>query len=61
MQATVERVIRSFMKQPMAGHAGSEVHDGAQQEATQFAAQLLENYKSQLAQRGCKAEPTQQG
>ncbi len=62
MQAAVERVIRSFiMKQPMAEDASTEIHDGAKVEAMQFAAQLLDNYKSQLAQRGCEPDTAQQG
>ena len=47
MQAAVERVFRSFtLKQP-ALHEAADSRD----DATDFAAQLLNNYKTQLLQR----------
>ena len=63
MQAAVERVIRSFgLKQPMSDDSGAAMHDGAAQDhATQLAAQLLENYKGQLARRGSNNGGSQQG
>jgi hypothetical protein len=48
MQAAVERVLRSFtLKQPMPNRS----LDAVQDDATQFAAALFDNYKAQLAQR----------
>jgi hypothetical protein len=61
MQAAVERVIRSLsLKQPM--HDGSSMmRDSDNQVATQLAAQLLENYRDRLAQRGGRPDNAQQG
>ena len=48
MQAAVDRVIRNLTpRQPVPPKAA----DDAQEDATHFAGQLLENYKSLLAQR----------
>lgn len=61
MQAAVERVIRSLsLKQPMHG-ASSMMQDSENQVATQLAAQLLENYRDQLAQRGGRPDTVRQG
>ncbi len=61
MQAAVDRVIRSFFpKQPMSDELGAMMHDGAADgPAMQLAAQLLENYKIQLAQRSRTDNPQQ--
>ena len=48
MQAAVERVMRSFtLKQPMPNEATEALQD----DAAQFAGQLLQNYRAQLEQR----------
>jgi hypothetical protein len=59
MQAVVDRVIRSFMskhpislRDPMSDGQSKAVRD----DATEFARQLLENYKGQLAQRDLKPD-----
>jgi hypothetical protein len=52
MQAIVDRVIRAFaFKHPVSDAEAKLVR----QEATDFAAELLENYKSQLALRTLRA------
>jgi hypothetical protein len=52
MQAIVDKVIRAFAFK----HPGSEAEGKlARQEATDFAAELLENYKNQLARRTLRA------
>ena len=52
MQAIVDKVIRVFtLKHPVFDDEAKRVR----QEATDFAAELLENYKSQLAQRTLRA------
>lgn len=52
MQAIVDKVIRAFaFKHPASDAEGNP----ARQEATDFAAELLENYKSQLARRSLRA------
>ena len=62
MHTAVERVIRSFShKQPVQDAASSEERHGEQQHATQFAAQLLENYRDQLAERSRFAGTSRQG
>ena len=62
MHTAVERVIRSFShKQPVQDAASSEDRHGEQQHATQFAAQFLENYRDQLAQRSRIAGTSRQG
>ncbi|HEY8332478.1 MAG TPA: hypothetical protein VIQ05_01685 [Tardiphaga sp.] len=54
MLTTVDRVIaRLTWKHPMADRQVRAVRD----DATQFAAQLLENYKSHLVQRSLCPEP----
>lgn len=61
MQAAVDRVIRSLsLKQPM-HDASSMMQDRDNRVATQLAAQLLENYRDQLAQRGGRPDNAQQG
>ena len=59
MQAAVDRVIRSFtskhpvsLRNPMSDAESKAERD----EATEFATQLLDNYKGQLAQRGLKPD-----
>jgi hypothetical protein len=47
MQAIVDKVMRAFTHQPPV----SDDAAGRRQEATEFATQLLENYKQQLASR----------
>jgi hypothetical protein len=52
MQAIVDKVMRVFaFKHPVSDDEAEPVR----QEATDFAAELLENYKSQLAQRRLRA------
>jgi hypothetical protein len=52
MQAIVDKVIRAFAFK----HPGSDAEAKlARQEATDFASELLENYKSQLAHRALRA------
>lgn len=62
MQAAVERVLRSFsLKQPM-HDAASVIDTGSDDDqATHFAAQLLENYRDQLARRGNSPDKSRQG
>ena len=59
MQATVDRVLRTFrarlpvsLHDPMSDAQPRAVRD----EATDFAAQLLENYKGQIARRNLKPD-----
>ncbi len=65
MQATVDRVIRSFLSKhpvslrrslwlqaPMSDVRSGAVHD----ETSAFAAQLLENYKGQISRRSLKPD-----
>lgn len=48
MQAVVDRVMRAFaIRHPMS----DEQSNAVRQEVTEFAAELLEKYKSQLARR----------
>ena len=63
MQAAVDRVIRSFFpKQPMSDEQRPFLPDGSEERgATQLAAQLLQNYRSQLAQRSANIDSSQQG
>jgi hypothetical protein len=52
MQAIVDKVMRAFsIKHPVSDHEAGLVR----QEVTEFAAELLENYKSQLARRALGA------
>ena len=60
MHAAVERVIRSFShKQPMQDATSRAMHDDGL--PAQLAAQFLENYRGQLAERSRKADNPQQG
>jgi hypothetical protein len=61
MQAAVERVIRSFiLKQAIPDTASRAIDNGTQDDATPFAAQLLENYRDHLAQRSQQADSRRQ-
>ena len=61
MQAAVERVIRSFSHKLPMQDAATAMHDDRQDQATQMAAQLLENYRDHLADRSRKTDSSQQG
>jgi hypothetical protein len=52
MQAIVDKVMRVFTAKHPVSDDETKL---ARQEATDFAAELLENYKSQLAQRTLRA------
>jgi hypothetical protein len=52
MQAIVDKVMRVFTSKHPVSEDGTKL---ARQEATDFAAELLENYKSQLDQRTLRA------
>jgi hypothetical protein len=59
MQAVVDRVIRSFTSKPpvaLRNPMFDAESKAARDEATEFATQLLDNYKGQLAQRGLKPD-----
>jgi hypothetical protein len=60
MQAAIDRVLRTFaLKHPVSVHEGMSLHEPMSDEqagavrdkATAFAAQLLDNYRDQLARR----------
>ena len=51
MQAIVDKLIRAFAFR----HPVSDGEAGARREATEFAADLLANYKSELAHRTLRA------